>query len=577
MTRSSSFSIREDFASSRATSPRLRLKPILTLLPVFLLAGCGPYACFGTAVEQGGSGNVTIVNEPKSAAPDSTITLDLTGSTLPGHCIYSVTTTTDSEAGWTRRWVDTAQDSALYKPAAGCDTFHGTIQVPIPATFTGDNLTVRIASKAQTSALLFTSGTIFSAQRTIALAAAAPAAPVAPTARVFPHYLRMVSTVDAARTIDARTSTDPQGQALTYTWDTNNDGVFGDAVEDTGVNGVVRIPAATLNSLGNGTHFVFGVKATNTSGLSSTATAKAEVIGTWADSDQTLSLSPTTGVVGSTSTVTLQNVGVATIGCVDSNGDDVYTDATIGAPGWSATFTAVAGTQRIAVIAADNSHDCAYWSQQIAAGSYGVDQVVADAYTAAAARSSRAAVAGYRAKARFSLGQATMVALGSADATGSFSGTTGRGTYTLTLPARGNGSARPAALTRFRRGDYVVRAGTLGFFGSTRTQTVIGQSTMLLRGTGGALLCLAVTATPKGSTYVLAGGTGPAARLTGDASSTRLLVRATSPKPPASGTQSFKGKKQKKPIRSNATVAAGTAATATPLPAACAALKRYLP
>jgi hypothetical protein len=99
---------------------------------------------------------------------------------------------------------------------------------------------------------------------------------------------------------------------------------------------------------------------------------------------------------------------------------------------------------------------------------------------------------------------------------------------------------------------------------------------MLLRGTGGALLCLAVTGTPSGSTYVIRGGTGAAAKLTGDASSSRLQVRAKSPKPPKSGKQSFKGKRQQKPIRSNAMIAAATA-KATPLPADCVALKRYLP
>jgi hypothetical protein len=169
-----------------------------------------------------------------------------------------------------------------------------------------------------------------------------------------------------------------------------------------------------------------------------------------------------------------------------------------------------------------------------------------------------------------------MVALGSTDGAGTFNGTTGRGTYTLNTPAKGNGSARPTALALFTKGDYVVRAASLGFSGASRTQTVIGQSTMLLRGTGGALVCLAVTGTPRGSTYVFRGGTGAAAKLTGDATSTRLQVRAKSPKPPKSGKQSFKGKRQQKPIRSNALIAAATS-KATPLPADCSALRRYLP
>ena len=554
--------------------PRLRLG--LMLLPVFVLAGCGPHSCFNNSVDQGGSGTVTFVNPPTTATPGSTLKLDLTGSTLPGHCIYSVSTILEGDSAWAGRWKDKDQDSALFQPTKACETFRGTIDVPIPETFAGGTLTVRISSRAQTAALLFTVGTRYTAQADLKLTVAAPATPSAPTARVFPHYLRMVSTEDAARTIDARASTDPQGQALTYTWDTNNDGVYGDAVEETGTAGVVRIPAATLNAIGG--RFTFGVKATNTSGLSATATSRAEVITRlWSEVGQTITLSPAAGVVGSPSTVTLENRGAATLGCVDSNGDDVYTDAELtAANAFTAPFTAAGGNQRIAVIAANVADTCAYYSQQIAAGSYGVDQVVATIYTSSAARSSRASAKGYRAKARFTLGGATMVALGSVDASGAYTGTTGRGTYSLRTPAKGNGSARPAALTLFPKGEYVVRAASLGFFGATRTQTVIGQSTMLLRGTGGALLCLAVTGTPSGSTYVFRGGTGAAAKLTGDASSSRFQVRAKSPKPPKSGKQSFKGKKQKQAIRSNATIAAGTA-KATPLPADCSALRRYLP
>ena len=555
--------------------PRLRLG--LMLLPMFLLAGCGSVSCFNNTVQEGGSGTVTFVNPPSTVTPGTTVAFDITGTNLREHCIYNVSSMLDTDSAWARRWYDPAQEGALFQPSVACRTFRGTIDVPIPADFAGGELTVSVSSKAQNALLLFTVGTIYTAQASLTLKAAAPAAPTAPTARVFPHYLRMVSTVDAARTIDARASTDPQGQTLTYTWDTNNDGVYGDTVEETGTNGVVRIPAATLNALGNpGTHFTFGVKATNASGLSATATAKAETLGTWADHDQTLAFSPTNGVVGTTTTVALQNVGpVATIACADTNGDDNYTDATLTAPGWSASFNAAAGTQRIAVIVGA-SGTCASLSQDLAAGTYGFEQVVADVYTSTAARSSRTNAKGYRAKARFTLGNATMVALGSTDGAGTFNGVTGRGTYTLRTPAKGNGSARPSALTLFPKGDYVVRAASLGFFGTTRTQTVIGQSTMLLRGTGGALLCLGVTATPQGSTYTFRGGTGAAAKLTGDASSTRLQVRAKSSKPPKSGKQSFKGKRQQKPIRSNATIAAATT-TATPLPADCSALRRYLP
>ena len=554
----------------------MRLRPLLLLVPMVLLTGCDLKGCLPRATEQSGAGVVKIVNPPTTAAPGQVITLDLTGSYLNTQCVFNVATLWTDQSGWQRGYHDEAQTNVLYKPPANCNRFNRSITTTVPADFTGGKLYVHMNAKAETRALGFMSaGTYESADASFDVALT-PGTNTAPTARVFSHYLRVDPALADLRVLDARTSTDPEAQALTYSWDTNGDGTYGDTVEETGTAGVVRIPAASLPA-GAGTAFRFGVKVTDTGGLSSTATGGAETIGTQADTEQTLTFTPATGIVGSPTTVTFTPTTNIALACFDTNGDGRYNDAQATAAPWSATFTPSAvGTQRIGVILATGVNPtCAEIDTQYAAGFYPFQQGVNDAYTSAAARSSRATTTGYRAKARFSLGGATVVAIGTATDTGGLSGITGRGTYTLRTPAKGNGASRPAGLQSFTKGDYVIRASTLDFLATSKTQqTLIGSSTMLLRGTDGALACLAVTGTPTTSTYVFTGGTGAAARLTGDATATNLQMRV---KPTKAKSVSYKGKKQRKPIRSNATIAAGTATKDTPLPAACAALKRFLP
>ena len=558
-------------------------KPLLVLAPMVLLTGCNLNSCLPTATMQAGAGAVKVANPPTRVTPGQELTLDLKGSYLNTQCVYLVNTIWGDESSYQRGYYNKDLENILSTPPKDCNRFDRTITTTVPAGFTGGKLYVRMSARAEQMALGFMStGTYETAETSfdVALATPAPSANTAPTARVFAHYLRMYPDLPALRVIDARTSTDPESQALTYSWDVDGDGVYGDPVEETGTAGVVRIPAATLPAAGQKVRF--GVRVTDTGGLSSTATGRAEAIGVvGGEFAQTLSFAPATGVAGSPTTVTFAPTADVGLACFDTNGDGRYDDAQVTSAPWSATFTpAAAGTQQVGVILvlgarAPGDPECAQIDAAYAGDTYPFQQGVNDAYVSAAARSSRATGAGYRAKARFTLGDATMVAIGAAQPGGAMSGTTGRGTYTLRTPAKGNGVARPAGLQAFTKGDYVIRAASLDFVATATTrQTLIGSSTMLLRGTDGALACLAVTGTPSSSTYVFIGGTGPAARLTGDATSTNLSMRV---KPTKAKSVSYKGKRQRKAIRSNATIAAGTAAKATPLPAACAALKHHLP
>jgi hypothetical protein len=128
----------------------------------------------------------------------------------------------------------------------------------------------------------------------VKLKAAPPAAPVSttPTARLIARATP--SSASGAigeylwREIDARTSTDPGATALTYSWDLNGDGVYGDqpAAQDASVtvpSGVAIVPDSVLwpflptvfegfAALAAADGPTVGVKVTNAAGQSSTAT-----------------------------------------------------------------------------------------------------------------------------------------------------------------------------------------------------------------------------------------------------------------------------------------------------------------
>ncbi|MBW2695787.1 MAG: SMP-30/gluconolactonase/LRE family protein [Deltaproteobacteria bacterium] len=105
-----------------------------------------------------------------------------------------------------------------------------------------------------------------------------------------------------ALVLDGSFSSDPDGGVLTYEWDLDNDGIYGEPGEATGINPTVTW--ATLQSHGvddDGSHTV-GLRVTDAGGRSSTTTADVTVVNT----APSLSVSGATSVVeGATYTLNL--------------------------------------------------------------------------------------------------------------------------------------------------------------------------------------------------------------------------------------------------------------------------------
>jgi hypothetical protein len=188
-----------------------------------------------------------------------------------------------------------------------------------------------------------------------------------------------------------------------------------------------------------------------------------------------------------------------------------------------------------------------------------------DVYTSTAPRRAKAV---YRARVNLTTTRAVPIA-SSVSNLGILTDVIGRGRYALSAPARARGVARPKALGLFRRGDFVASAPAVDFLGAGANETPIATSTMLLRGTGGALACVRAQSTTAGISYSFLGGTGAARRIVAQAFAAAARVA-----PPAKPPKAIKP--QRRPVQGNAVMAASTGA-ARALPAACGALIRHLP
>lgn len=420
-------------------------------------------------------------------------------------------------------------------------------------------------------------------------AAPAAAASTAPTARLIARSTPAATSGAMGeylwRQVDARTSTDPQGSALTYSWDLNGDGAYGDqpATGDASVTvpaGVAIVPDSVLQPLiaGSGTQTV-GVKVTNASGESNTATTTLRPVAWNTQSTGRVELSTETPGAGTSVTASFvtQNHNIA-IACVDYDGDGAYeSNVTLYGYGTqTATFTALAAGPHVVTTAfAGSAADCT-------ANPFSVFRAVYVA-TAAGARSlaSSSRAGDYAAATRMTLldGRTLREPSKAAKIT-RLDGAVFGGRYRWAVPARGNGKARPPALAAFARGPYAALASQMTLVGGAASQVGVGSGYMLLRGVdAGDLLCLQITSPGPLQRTLILGGTGAGATLRGSLTGNSLkmpfdalgLVGVT-----RSGKSVEPEFGQVEPFSNTARLTASTG-TARALPKACRGLVRHLP
>lgn len=441
----------------------------------------------------------------------------------------------------------------------------------------------------------------------VKLVAAPAATSTAPTARIVPRATPVWVAGGAftdARTlwyeVDARHSTDTSGSALTYSWDLNGDGVYGDtsAMPDPPgaalPTGVAIVPTATLNAKAvDNLDLTVGVRVTNASGQTSTATTTIRPLPNQSYNDNYRSeftLDTSTPTVGGTVTLTLETpMSTGGYGCVDADGDGVYeTTASLPMRSGPALSTATATTTALAAgphlvtvvfIRRYGGASCANPTVDTEALTF------RQVYTSVAARSGAARAAaragGYSAATTMRLSNGkTLRASSKAPQTMRLDGTVFGGRYRWSTPRRGNGSVRPGALGAFTAGAYVAQAGKLAVVGGAAHEVGVGSGTMLLRGAGANdLLCLAVTSPGPVQNTLLLGGTGAGANLRGSLSGASLMMPFD-----AIGLVAVTGTGknlrpefgQIKPFSNTATLTASNGA-ARKLPKACRALVAYLP
>lgn len=399
------------------------------------------------------------------------------------------------------------------------------------------------------------------------------------------------------REVDARLSTDAQGGALTYSWDLNGDGVYGDVSETpspigTLPTGVAIVPDATLAPVAAvGGDATVGVKATNAAGLSSTATTTLKPL---PDSSYNqnyrnwFTFDTVTPTVGSALTLTLNmDSEFGGKACIDADADGTY-ESTVpiafGGPPATTTFatTALAAGPhevRVAFIAGYSPTTCT----DPAAETYPL--VFRQVYASVAARAGAARgtvrASGYSATTTIHLAKGkTLHPASKAPKTMRLDGSVFGGRYRWSTPHRGNGAMRPGAFGAFAGGAYVAQAGKMTVVGGAANEVGVGSGTMLMRGAGANdLLCLAVTSPGPEQTTLILGGTGAGARLQGTLTGGSLmmpydaigLVGVT-----GSGKHTQPEFGQVKPFTNTATLTASTR-SARKLPQACRALVVYLP
>jgi len=400
------------------------------------------------------------------------------------------------------------------------------------------------------------------------------------------------------REVDARLSTDGGGGAMTYSWDLNGDGVYGDVSDapspaGTLPAGVAIVPDSVLQPIATaGGTATVGVKVTSAAGLSGTATTTLQPLPNQSYDNNYrnwFTLSSATPVPGDALTLAISMTAeFGGTACVDADADGVYeasTSVPFRSPGpATATFatTALAAGPhevRVAFIPSGgfNRGTCANPSADALLSVY--RQVYVS--TAAAARhTSGVRDSGYTARTGFRLADGAVLQPGTfSKASGLLRGTVFGGTYRWSAPARGNGKARPGALVAFARGAYAAEASQLGILGGASGQVGIGNVHMLLRGASAKdLLCLQLAADGFDQAARIVGGRGAGAGLRGTLTGVEfeLPFDAVGVVTTGTGASRTTAVGQVKPFTTVGTLAASTGAKRG-LPGACRALVSQLP
>ncbi len=348
--------------------------------------------------------------------------------------------------------------------------------------------------------------------------------PPAPVASLFPHDSPAARWSNPA-IVDARQSA---GTGLTYSWDTNGDGTYGDDPQG-GWTDAARPPTGTAYLPQSAVAAPLAlpvVKVTDSSGQSDTETVS---LPTWNRGAGGLVVTAAGGQVsltpdlGTLPTAPLHDVHYA---CIDVGDDGTFdTELPMGysapsggfspylAPAWSG-ITRV----RVAFFADDPTPGADRGSCTTRAPLALVlsthTELVNGSTKAALEREAHltARVKRYTGTARVRVTGGAVLSPGTQSGT-SVRGVINRGRYSLRAPARGGGVARPAAIATFASGDFASRSNaTLGFTKGGR-MTIVGTTTMVIRGTGGALACITVAQTDSSTIWTVMGGTGAARTL----------------------------------------------------------------
>ena len=340
--------------------------------------------------------------------------------------------------------------------------------------------------------------------------------------------------------VDARQST---GTGLTYSWDTNGDGTFGDAPQG-GWTGVAPPAAGTAylpTSVTLATSVSPRVKVTDTDGKSSTKTIS---IPTWAQGAGGLKVDAVAGQSGQITLTpdigTLPQIQGGTpsdrppapdYACIDIGNDGTYeTDpplrflevlpfsptgfAPMNVNSWTGAkpvrveFFKASPTDVTQETCAAPAADATLMSTHIEMVNGDTKQTMERGGRTLAKAKPKA----YAAKARVRLTGGAVIAPGTQEGT-SVKGVVNRGRYSLKAPAKGGGAVRPAAVAAFAKGDFASTSDATLSFTEDGQAYLVGTTTMVIRGSKKALACFTVAQTGTSTIWTMTGGTGAARTL----------------------------------------------------------------